>query len=129
VGGGPALSHADRRLGLYDRDTADTARFILNRMGYAALVEYDASAALKLALVNSPQVVLLDIKMPGGNGLELAQELRRLPEMKDAVLICISGLGTAEDRRLSREAGCDHHLIKPVDWVELLRLLEQTGNP
>ena len=98
-------------------------------MGYAALVAYDASAALKLARVNSPQVVLLDIKMPGGNGLELAQELRRLPEMKDAVLICISGLGTAEDRRLSREAGCDHHLIKPVDWVELLRLLEQTGNP
>jgi DNA-binding response OmpR family regulator len=110
-----------------DHDTADSTRFILNHMGYPVLVAYDASAALKLARANSPQVMLLDIK-PGGNGLALAQELRRLPGMEDALLICISGLGTAEDRRLSREAGCAHHLLKPVDWVELLELLEQAGN-
>jgi CheY-like chemotaxis protein len=110
-----------------DHDTADSTRFILNHMGYPVLAAYDASAALKLARASSPQVVLLDIEMPGGNGLELAQELRRLPGMEDALLICISGLGTAEDRRLSREAGCAHHLLKPVDWVELLELLEQSG--
>jgi DNA-binding response OmpR family regulator len=111
-----------------DHDTADSTRFILNHMGYPVLVAYDASAALKLARANSPQVMLLDITMPGGNGLALAQELRRLPGMEDALLICISGLGTPEDRRLSREAGCAHHLLKPVDWVELLELLEQAGN-
>ena len=65
-----------------------------------------------------------DLAMPGGNGLELAQDLRRLPGMNHALLICISGFASAEDRRLSRQAGCDHHLLKPFDWVDLLRLLD-----
>jgi DNA-binding response OmpR family regulator len=110
-----------------DHDLADNFRNLLNRMGYPAAAAYDAGTALRLARAHPPQVVFLDVRMPGGGGLDLARRLRLLLEMKDALLICLSGLGTAEDRRLSREAGCDHHLLKPVDWDELLRLLEQTG--
>jgi two-component system, chemotaxis family, CheB/CheR fusion protein len=107
-----------------NHDAADSTCFILNHMGYPSQVAYDASRALQLARARAPQVVLLDLAMPGGNGLGLAQELRRLPETNHALLICISGFASAEDRRLSREAGCDHHLLKPFDWVELLRLLD-----
>ena len=107
-----------------NHDAADTTRFILDHMGYPALVAYDATRALLLARTHGPQVVLVDLVMPGGNGLELARELRRLPEMNQTLLICISGFGSAEDRRLSREAGCDHHLLKPFDWVELLGLVD-----
>ena len=107
-----------------NHDAADSACFILSHMGYPSQVAYDASRALQLARARAPQVVLLDVVMPGGNGLELAQDLRRLPGMNQALLICISGFGSAEDRRLSREAGCDHHLLKPFDWVELLGLVD-----
>jgi len=107
-----------------NHDAADSACFILSHMGYPAQVAYDASRALQLARARAPQVVLLDVVMPGGNGLELAQDLRRLPGMNQALLICISGFGSAEARRLSREAGCDHHLLKPFDWVELLGLVD-----
>ena len=107
-----------------NHDAADTTRFILDHMGYPALVAYDATRALLLARTHGPQVVLVDLVMPGGNGLELARELRRLPETNQTLLICISGFASAEDRRLSRQAGCDHHLLKPFDWVDLLRLLD-----
>src|SRR5438132_4954962 len=107
-----------------NHDAADSTCYILSHMGYPAQVAYDAGRALQLARAHAPQVVLLDLAMPGGNGLELAQDLRRLPEMNHALLICISGFASAEDRRLSREAGCDHHLLKPFDWVDLLRLLD-----
>jgi len=107
-----------------NHDAADTTRFILDHMGYPALVAYDATRALLLARTHGPQVVLVDLVMPGGNGLELARELRRLPETNQTLLICISGFASAEDRRLSREAGCDHHLLKPFDWAELLRLID-----
>jgi len=108
-----------------DRDTADSTHFILTNMGFPAQVAYDGSTALELARAHAPQIVLLDLAMPHGNGLELARELRRLPETSRALLVCISGFGTDEDRRLSHEAGCDHHLLKPFDWFELLRVMEQ----
>jgi len=107
-----------------NHEAADSARFILNHLGYPSHVAYDAGKALQLVRAHAPQAVLLDLAMPGGNGLELAQELRRLPETKHALLICISGFARADDRRLSRQAGCDHHLQKPFDWFELLRLLD-----
>jgi len=107
-----------------NHDAADSTCYILSHMGYPSQVAYDAGRALELARAHAPQVVLLDVVMPGGNGLELARELRRLPEMNQTLLICISGFASAEDRRLSRQAGCDHHLLKPFDWVDLLRLLD-----
>jgi CheY-like chemotaxis protein len=67
--------------------------------------------------------VLLDIGMPEMDGLEVARRARQLPEHRDLTLIALSGWGQDEDRRRSREAGIDYHLVKPVDVDELGDLL------
>jgi DNA-binding response OmpR family regulator len=108
-----------------DHDMADLMQLILNRTGFLTLVAYSGSAALVMAPIYVPQVVLLDIAMPGMNGLELARRLRELPQTKQALLICVSGLDTEKDREESSAAGCDYYLLKPVDWRELVRLMEQ----
>ena len=110
-------------------DTADSTHFILTKMGYPGKVAYDAQSALQIARVFVPEIVLLDLAMPGGNGLELARQLRQFAETKGAMLICISGYASAEDRRETRAAGCDYHLLKPIDWLELLKIMEQGPKP
>ena len=105
-------------------DTADSSAMILAHYGYRADVAYHSEMALKIAGVRPPQAVLIDIAMPTCDGYFLARELRRLPGMQDALLICVSGYGTLEDRQKSREAGCQFHFIKPVDWQALLKTLE-----
>jgi CheY-like chemotaxis protein len=73
--------------------------------------------------VQHPQVALLDISLPGMDGYELARRLRSQPSLGQAVLVALTGWGLAEDRRRSKEAGFDHHLVKPVDLSELQDLL------
>jgi CheY-like chemotaxis protein len=67
--------------------------------------------------------MLLDIGMPGMDGLEVARRARQRPGSRDLAVIALSGWGQDEDRRRSREAGIDYHLVKPVDLVELGHLL------
>jgi CheY-like chemotaxis protein len=105
------------------RDTADTAVVILNHLGYQAIAAYDGEQALKIAALLPPHVVLLDIGMPKIDGYQLAFELRKLPGMDNALLICVSGYGTRADKDRAYEAGCAYHFIKPVDWEELGDLL------
>jgi DNA-binding response OmpR family regulator len=108
-----------------DRDTADSTATLLKYFGYEAEVAYSAAMALETASVRRPRAVLLDLAMPGQSGDQLARELRQLPGMADAVLICISGYGTNEYRQLALEAGCDYHILKPAELQELLPLLAQ----
>ena len=65
----------------------------------------------------------MDIGLPGMDGYQVAEQLRNEEGCADAVLIAISGYGQEHDRRRSREAGFDHHLVKPVDYESLLSLL------
>jgi CheY-like chemotaxis protein len=82
-----------------------------------------ATAVGTAADVWPPDVVLLDLAMPGMSGYELARQLRQsCPDR--LFLVCLSGYGTEADRRRSREAGFDYHLLKPADPKELHRLLE-----
>ena len=67
--------------------------------------------------------MLLDIGMPGMDGFEVARRARQRPESRELTLIALSGWGQDEDRRRSREAGIDYHLVKPVDLDELGHLL------
>jgi two-component system, chemotaxis family, CheB/CheR fusion protein len=106
-----------------DVDTADSSVLVLNYLGYKAVPAYNAEDALKIASMLPPQVVLLDAAMPGHDGYQLARELRMLPGMEDAMLICVSGFGTELDRERAFEAGCTHHFIKPVDWQKLVAVL------
>ena len=71
----------------------------------------------------APEVVFVDIGMPGMDGYEVARQLRQQTELKKSKLVALSGYGRAEDRRKSWEAGFDTHLVKPVDAKALTNVL------
>jgi CheY-like chemotaxis protein len=104
-------------------DSADCFPRLLKSAGHELRAAYDGPTALELATSFLPQVVLLDIGIPGLSGYEVAQRLRKTPEMKNAALVAITGRGQPEDQQRSREAGFDHHLLKPVKPETLQQLL------
>jgi CheY-like chemotaxis protein/nitrogen-specific signal transduction histidine kinase len=96
-------------------DSAECLALLLKLGGHQIQTAHDGPAALDIAQMFHPQVVLLDIGLPELDGYEVARRLREWPEMQNAVLIALTGYGRAEDHRLSEQAGFDHHLTKPVD--------------
>ena len=83
----------------------------------------EGKAALEIAQEFRPDVVLLDIGLPGMNGFEVAHGLRSQPESRDALLIALTGYGEAESRSRSAQAGFDFHMVKPADVNLLLSML------
>jgi signal transduction histidine kinase/ActR/RegA family two-component response regulator len=117
----PAIPGRIRVLVVDDnQDGANTLRLLLELLGAEVRVEYDGPGALDAFGAFRPEVVLLDIGMPGMDGLEVARRLRRRRDSHDVMLIALTGWGQEKDRRDSRAAGFDHHLIKPVD-IEALQ--------
>ncbi|QOY93291.1 PAS domain-containing protein [Massilia sp. UMI-21] len=107
-------------------DNADAAQMLatlLEAHGHAVSVEYDGTGGLARALRERPEVMLLDIGLPDMDGHELARRLRASPDTANALLIALTGYGQSEDRERARQAGFDHHLVKPADLSELLRIL------
>ncbi len=105
-----------------NEDAAQTLAALLSHDGHELQVANSGEEALALAFEFEPEAVLLDIGMPGMNGLEVARELRR--RMGPGVrLIAVTGFGQAQDRERTREAGFDFHLTKPVDPAEVESLL------
>jgi two-component system CheB/CheR fusion protein len=98
-----------------NRDAADSLSELLRITGSDVRCAYDGEQGVAMALDFRPEVVLLDIGMPTMDGLEACRRIRAQPGMQDVVLIAITGWGTAEDRRRTKDAGFDHHMIKPVD--------------
>jgi CheY-like chemotaxis protein len=96
------------------RDCAETLRLMLEAMGHQVAAAYTGPEGLELVKQYRPDVVICDIGLPGLNGWEVARGVRRDPTVADARLIALTGYGTAEDRKRSREAGFDVHLVKPV---------------
>jgi CheY-like chemotaxis protein len=86
-------------------------------------VMHDGADALRHVASAAPDVMLIDIGMPGMDGYTLARRLRNLPQTANAVLIAITGYGQAEDRQRAEAAGFAHHFVKPVDAARLLALL------
>jgi len=116
---------AQRRILVVDdnRDAADSLGLLLTFQGADVQVVHDGPAALAALGTYHPSVVLLDIGMPGMDGYELARRMRQLLDGDDVTLIALTGWGQVQDRRLSKEAGIDYHLIKPVDCDALVGLL------
>jgi PAS domain S-box-containing protein len=104
-------------------DSAESLALLLRIQGNDTQIARDGIEAVEKAAEYKPDVILLDIGMPGMNGYEACQAIRRESWGTEALVIAMTGWGQAEDRRRSAEAGFDHHLVKPIDHAELLRLL------
>jgi CheY-like chemotaxis protein len=104
-------------------DAADSLAMLVKAYGHHACVAYSGAEALRLASVCCPDIVFLDVAMPGMSGWELAMRLRQLPGLEQVSLVAVSGYDQDSDRAGSRRAGCDLHLLKPVDPEEVLQLL------
>jgi CheY-like chemotaxis protein len=104
-------------------DAADSLRKLLRLLGHEVRVAYTGPGGVREAAEWRPDVVLCDIGLPGLDGYEVALELRRLSVAPSTRLIALTAHGTDEDRRRSREVGFEHHLVKPAEPSQLLRLL------
>ena len=107
-----------------NKDAAESMSMLLELWGHEVMCAYDGQSALEAATQFRPDAVFLDIGLPGMDGYEIAERLRELPSASHTVLVAIPGYGQDEDRRRSRDAGIDHHLIKPVAPETLHKLLE-----
>jgi CheY-like chemotaxis protein len=110
-------------------DAADSLAILLRMNGQIVRVVHDGMAALEAAQCEPPDVVFLDLGMPGMNGFEVARRLRQQPATENALLVAVTGWGQAEDRRRTHEAGFDHHLVKPVDAGAVQGVLAQAIAP
>ncbi|MFO0968895.1 MAG: PAS domain S-box protein [Gemmataceae bacterium] len=106
-----------------NRDTARTLGILLRRYGHQVEVAHSGTQGVAKAHSWKPEVVLCDLGLPEIDGFEVARRLRPNPDLAGTRLIAVSGYGQEEDRRRSEQAGFDLHLTKPVDPVELQRLL------
>ncbi|HUR90698.1 MAG TPA: response regulator [Ramlibacter sp.] len=106
-------------------DAAESLAALLEIEGHQARIAHDGEGALRVASEFVPHVVFLDIGMPGMNGYQVARELRSVPDMRDAVVVALTGWGGQEDRARSRNAGFDHHLTKPASLASVEALLAE----
>ena len=112
-----------------NRDSADSTMSILRALGHDVVSAYDGPSALELARRLRPDVVLLDLAMPGADGFETLKLLRVQPGMYKSFVIAMTGYGAEEDKQRTRDAGFDAHLVKPIELDSLMRLLYQAGAP
>jgi PAS domain S-box-containing protein len=124
----PAPQRAARVLVVEDNpDTAESVKMLLEVRGHRVRVAYDGVAALHAARASVPDVMLVDIGLPGIDGYEVARRVRRDPDLKRIVLIALTGYGRDEDKEHARAAGFDHHLTKPVGLDALQGLVARFG--
>ncbi len=107
-----------------NEDAAATLAMLLEASGHEVLVEHSPAGALARARDAKPQACLLDLGLPDMDGAELARRLRALPETAQALLVAVTGYGQDSDRARAREAGFDHHLVKPIDLDRLQAVLD-----
>jgi PAS domain S-box-containing protein len=123
----PVMADSDRRrtvLIVEDNDDArESLRLLLESLGHKVIEASDGHSGVALALYHEPEVVLIDLGLPGLDGYEVARALRASPTGKTISLIAVTGYGQADDRRRSKEAGFDAHLVKPVSHGVLTSLI------
>jgi two-component system, chemotaxis family, CheB/CheR fusion protein len=111
----PVRSMGRRILVVEDNDdVAQSLRLILTRDGHIVSIAQDGPVALGSLRTFEPDIVLLDIGLPGMDGFELTRRIRKEGLRPDLIIVALSGYGEEEHRRLSQEAGCDEYLVKPT---------------
>lgn len=108
-------------------DAAESMAAVLQAERHEVRIARDGLTAIEAARAFRPSAVLLDIGLPGMTGYEVARALRAMPETRDSLLIAVTGYGQAEDQALSREAGFNFHLVKPVDPEALRAILDSAA--
>jgi CheY-like chemotaxis protein len=106
-------------------DAADTLGLLLRLHGHKVEIARTGPTALQMASAARPDVVLLDIGLPGMDGFQVAQHLRERPDFKDVVICAVTGYTPSEaDRQRQKETGFDHHYVKPLDLKVLLEMFK-----
>ena len=120
-----------RRILIVDdnRDSADSLAMLLEIAGPETFMAHDGLEAIEAVEKHRPEVVLLDIGLPKLSGHDVCRRVRSESWGKDIVVIALTGWGQDEDRRKSEEAGFNGHLVKPVNYDELLELLNSVNGP
>jgi PAS domain S-box-containing protein len=134
IAAAPAAPQAQAKGGLRvlvvddNADGADTLQMALEMLGYEVRCAYDGHSALSLAAHMLPHAVVLDIGLPDIDGYEVATRIRREDWGRKLTLIAATGWGQDSDRKAAADAGFDHHLVKPVDFMALDRMLREIGS-
>lgn len=120
-----------RSILLVDDNTAgaQTMSMLLSLEGYSVSIASTGEEAVRIFKETNPSFILLDIGLPDTDGYSVAQHVRAIQGDTRPTIIALTGWGTDKDRALSRKAGCDIHLTKPVDFDELERLLTEISEP
>ncbi len=108
-----------------NRDSAASLAMMLQLLGNEVRTAHDGLEAVEVAEQFRPEVVLMDIGMPRLNGYDATRRIREQPWGRDMAIIALTGWGQEADRARSKEAGCDGHLVKPVDLSDLEKLLRE----
>jgi CheY-like chemotaxis protein len=109
-------------------DAADTVALLLKRWGYDVAVCYDGAKAVEAARTYQPHVALLDIAMPRMDGFQVARRLRALPELRQTILVAVTGYADAASRHRGERAGFDHYFAKPMEPSQLQELLVRVAD-
>jgi CheY-like chemotaxis protein len=104
-------------------DTVLSFSMLLKETGNEVRTAHDGPTAVNITMEYIPDVVLLDIGLPGLNGYEVAKQIRNQPRLKNVVLVALTGYGQESDRQASLEAGFNHHLIKPAKLDQVRKIL------
>ncbi len=105
-------------------DAADTLEALLEMDGFEVSTAYDGLAAVAAVKAGQPDIVVMDIGMPGMDGYDAARMMRQQPGAEKMVLIALTGWGQSTDKNRASLAGFDHHLVKPVDYDTLIKCLQ-----
>ena len=105
-----------------NQDAADSLAALLDIDGFDARAVYDGAAAIVVAAEAPPDMIIMDLGMPGMDGYETARAIRQQPGAERILLLALTGWGQSDARRRTAEAGFDHHLVKPVELEQIIRL-------
>ena len=106
-----------------NRDSAETMAMLLQPSGHTVRVAFDGPWALPAVREFQPELVLLDLGLPGLTGYEVAKKVQEMTLAHRPMLVAMTGYGQQGDRQRTRAAGFDHHLVKPVDLEMLQQIL------
>src|SRR5258708_30752593 len=111
-----------------EADMVDTLAFLLSAWGHEVRKAATGDEALQAADTMGPDLILMDIAMPGANGWEVMRQLRGRPEYRDTLCVALTGFGQENDKHRSKEARFHFHLVKPVDFTALNLVLGEAAS-